>query len=211
MPSLESDDWRVRTRAMMSLPNLLTGADVLVGDLVCQAVHTSCLVFQAIILGAGAYGFISCSSDLGFSEDHCSSNNSRINLPWSASLMGMVAGAANLVYLSRISALEKRETDNTSHLKRLRKLYTLSVGMLFNVIFMLVDFIIMHKANSLADARWTHLYILATVEMIGGALLMATLLLHACKLYRVLRQKSQVYEVLNNLEEGFEDEYRDLE
>lgn len=40
---------------------------------------------------------------------------------------------------------------------------------------------------------------------------MATLVLHACKLYRVLCQKSQVYEVLNNLEEGFEDEYRDLE
>ncbi|CAH0043776.1 unnamed protein product [Clonostachys solani] len=211
MPSLESDSWHVRPRAMTFLPNLLTGADVLVGDLVCQAVHISCLVLHALILGAGIYGFISCSSDMGFSEHHCSSNGSRINLPWSASLMGMVTEFANLVYLSRISALEKRETDNTSHQQRLQKLYTLTVGMLFNIIFMLVDFIIMQKANSLAEGRWTHLSILATIEMIGGALLMALLILHACKLYRVLRQRSQVYEVLNNLEEGFEDEYRDLE
>ncbi|VUC37670.1 unnamed protein product [Clonostachys rosea] len=67
----------------------------------------------------------------------------------------------------------------------------------------------MRKAISLAEARWTHLYILATVEMIGGALLLATLILHARKLFRVLRQRSQVYEVLNNLEEGFEDQYED--
>lgn len=54
------------------------------GDLGCRAAHSLAILAHFLIMAVSAYGFVSCGSQLGFTDDRCSSNSDRVTIPWAA-------------------------------------------------------------------------------------------------------------------------------
>lgn len=180
-------------------------------DIACQTAHYASLLAHLFVIGVGFYAFVSCGSDLGFTDDQCSGNSSRVGIAWGAGAVvrthprsyfhqtdyvfsidtifrqAMFTLPGSGIPLARLTEYEKRDSESASHENRVARMTMVGLCLFFSVIFMILDFVMMGKTISLsAGGRWFPLMALGYMEMLAGYVCSRRISVHdvSCKTRR---------------------------